>query len=139
MNSRKAWRAAALQALQASPRLYTLTTISAWTGNIPAKMLPVFGVVTPQERATPSTHSSMERSTLLQVVIKRLGGDELEDTLDEDADAVEAAICAAIGGRGVQCLPEDITVALNGDGEQRVGTLISTFRVTTWRPVETEA
>lgn len=137
MTYRAEYRAAALAALKADPRLGRLTQISAWAGNIDAATLPVLGVVTPQERATPDTHGQFQRSTLLQVVVKRLGRDDVEDVLDEDAASVEAAVIAAIMTRDIQCFPEDLTVAVSGDGEQRVGTLIVNFRVTSWRSLGT--
>ncbi|WP_444668408.1 hypothetical protein [Cereibacter changlensis] len=135
-NPRAAFRALACAAIAADPRLQGLTQISAWAGNIDAEALPVFGVVTPQERVTPETLDSFERSTLLQVVLKRLGGDELEDRLDADADAIEPCVCLALLGAGYPCVPEDLTVTVNGDGAQRIGTLVMGFRVTWNRGLE---
>lgn len=133
MNRRKLFRSLAAAALAADPRLSMLKRMSAWAGSINATELPVIGVVTPQERIQPETLEDFERSTLLQVVVKRVGGDDLEDTLDDDADAVESCICPAIMGAGFRCLPEDLTIVLNGDGEQRIGTLMCNFRVTWFR------
>jgi hypothetical protein len=135
MSLRGDFRALARAALAADPRMGEVAQLSAWAGNIPAEMLPVLGVVTPQERATLDVFDQMERSTLLQVVVKRLGGDDLEDTLDEDAEAIEDCVVTAIFAAHHRCLPEDLTIALNGEGEQRVGTAIVNFRVTWHRPL----
>ncbi|MDO9099515.1 MAG: hypothetical protein Q7V53_02055, partial [Caldisericota bacterium] len=75
-------------------------------------------------------------STLLQVVVKRLGGEELEDELDADADAIEICVCAAIMVAGYRCFPEDLTLALNGDGAERIGTALVNFRVTYHRALD---
>ncbi len=55
--------------------------------------------------------------------------------LDADADAVEGAICRAFQQAAIVCLPEEVTVTLNTEGEQAVGTLISSFRIVWRRPV----
>lgn len=136
MNHRSLFRTLARDALANDLRMIELTQMSAWAGNISAEALPVLGVVTPQERVSPETFDMFERSTLLQVVVKRLGGDELEDDLDADADAIEICVCAAIMGAGYRCFPEDLTLALNGDGEQRIGTAIVNFRVTYHRGLD---
>lgn len=133
MTYRSAYRASARAALAALGRTAAMTQLTAWAGNIDADLLPVIGVVTPDERSQPSTHGGFERTTLLQVVVKRLGTDDLEDVLDADAMAIEPAIMQAVGSREVQCLLESLTITVNGDGEQKIGTLIATFRVTSWR------
>jgi len=135
MNQRSTFRTLSRAAIAAAPRLAGFTQISAWAGNIDPDTIvfPVIGVVTPQERVLPETLEDFERSTLLQIVVKRLGADDLEDMLDDDADAIEPAICGAIMAAGFRCLPEDLTIVLNGDGEQRLGTLMCNFRVTWFR------
>lgn len=136
MNERQTFRTLALAAIATDPRLFSLTRMSAWASNISAAALPVIGVVTPQERVTPETLDFFERSTLLQVVVKRVGDDDLENELDDDADAIELCICGALMGSGYRCLPEDLTVTINGDGEQRIGTVIVNFRVTWHRALD---
>lgn len=133
MGYRSEYRAAARAALAAHPRTAEMEQMLAWASAVNAKRLPVLAVVTPQEQSEPSTHGSFERSTLLQVVVKRLGTDDIEDVLDDDAEAVELAVIAAIQTAAVQCLLEGITTTVNSDGETRVGTLIANFRVTSWR------
>ncbi|MFN7051352.1 MAG: hypothetical protein ACK4NH_04470 [Gemmobacter sp.] len=131
--SRPAFRAMARAALAADVRMSALTMISAWAGNISASELPVIGVVTPQERSQAQTLEDFEKSTLLQIVVKRLGAEDLEDVLDADADAIEACIVTAFLQAGFRCLPEDTTFTLNGEGEQKIGTVLVSFRVTWFR------
>ena len=129
MSNRSLFRSIARTALENDVRMIDFAQIPAWSGNISAESLPVIGVVTPQERASFLTLDAFERSTLLQVVVKRLGGDELEDQLDDDADAIEDCVGSAIREAGFPILPEDLSIVINGDGEQRIGTAIVNFRV----------
>lgn len=130
MNERSTFRRLAKAALTADARMQSVTQLSAWTGNISADSLPVLGVVTPQERVRDNTFETFERSALLQIVLKRLGADDLEDILDQDADAIEAAVFGALMAQGFNTRPEEVTITLNGEGEQRIGTVIVTLRVT---------
>ncbi len=135
MNGRIQMRQIARAALAADPRMGLLTQIGAWEARPDASQLPLLMVVTPVERANQATISAFERSTVLQVGVKRLGGGELEDLLDEDADAIERAIYLAFRGANISCLPEEVTVTLNTDGENSIGTLISSFRIDWRRPI----
>lgn len=111
------------------------TLLSAWAGGINAELLPVIGVVTPQERVAPLTLKQAQRSLRLQVVAKRLGAAELEDEIDLDADAIEACVTAAMHAQGIRCLPEDITTTLDGSGEQKIGTVVVSFGLEYRRPI----
>lgn len=132
MSGRARFREIARAALAADPRMGLLTQIGAWEARPDASQLPLLMVVTPVERPTQNTISSFERVTILQVGVKRLGGADLEDALDVDADAIERAVFLAMHAQGIICLPDDVTVTVNTDGEQSIGTLISSFRIV-WR------
>ena len=136
MSQRSAFRALARRALAADPRLGSLRQLSAWTEGINAKLLPVVGVVTPRERIKPETLEHFARSTLLQVVVKRQGGEDLEDLLDLDADAIEACLCPAFFAEGWSCLPEDLSLSLNGEGDQRIGTVSAGFTLSWHRTLD---
>lgn len=127
------YRSAVRDSLAAVTRFADFTVLSAWSENIDASTLPVMAVVTPSERSSPSTHGSFERGTLLQVILKRQGGDDIEDDLDDDAAAGEAAVLTAFAVRTLQCLLEEVTTVVNGEGSQRIGTVTLSFRVTSWR------
>ncbi|MCE8421478.1 hypothetical protein LZ190_22990 [Rhodovulum sulfidophilum] len=130
MNGRIQMRQIARTALAADPRMGQLTHIGAWEARPDASQLPLLMVVTPLERATQATLAAFERSTVLQVGVKRLGSGDLEDLLDEDADAIERAVFLAFQRANINCLPEEVTVTINTEGENAIGTLISSFRVT---------
>lgn len=130
MSRRSELRALARQALAGDARMGVITQISAWAGNISASDLPVLGVVTAQEAVQPESLTHFTRATLLQVVVKRMGGADPEADLDDDADAIEACLCPAFAAQGIMLLPEKVTFTINGDGEQKIATLMADFRVT---------
>lgn len=134
---RSLYRAAARAALALEPHFVGVTVLPAWRGNVDADSLPVMGVVTPSEATALSRHNQTERGTLLQVVIKRFGLDDLEDMLDQDSAAIEAAVIPAIwtAQNDVQCKPESVAISLDAHGEKTIGTLIVSFRVASWRPL----
>lgn len=134
--SRSQIRARARAALSANPRMSGFTQISAWAGNISAEQLPVIGVVTPGERISPETFSHYERATTLQVVAKRMGHDDLEDILDLDADAIDAAVLQSFALLRIDCMPVSVSFTLNGEGEQRIGTVVAEYRVTWHRTLD---
>lgn len=130
---RAQYRAAALAALAADPRLGSVRQIRAWGESLDIDTLPVLGVVTPNEDAKPAAHGQFERGTLMQVVLKRTGGETLEDEIDEDAAAIEAAVVGALLSASLQCFPESLSTVTSGEGQRRIGTAVVNFRVTSWR------
>lgn len=136
MTVRKEYRTWALEALALDPRLGGVTQIKAWTGKTPARELPVLGVVTPQDKTRPGGLASRERAVLMQVVAQRLGGDDLQDELDLDADAIEAAVLGAFQAQRMNTItPQETSFVLNSDGENRVGTTVVTFEILYLKPV----
>ncbi|WP_406870093.1 hypothetical protein ABEB22_00370 [Thioclava sp. 'Guangxiensis'] len=133
--SRTQFRELAKAALASAPDLAGVTLVSAWAGNFSATDLPVMGVATPRERGKPGTLASFEREVLLQVVIKRLGADDLEDQLDRDAEAIKAAVMGAFGGQRVTLMPEEVTTTLNGEGESVIGTAVVSFTLQYLKPL----
>ncbi|MER5173916.1 hypothetical protein [Thioclava kandeliae] len=133
--SRSQFRRLAHAALASAPDLLGVTLVSAWAGNVSANDLPVIGVATPRERGRAGTLASFEREVLLQVVIKRLGGTEIEDQLDRDAEAIEAAVMGAFGGQCVTLTPEEVTTTLNGEGEAVIGTAVISFTAQYLKPL----
>lgn len=111
--------------------------ISAWTTKIDPSALPLVGVTTPSEEREPLAQDTDGQNFLAVVVVKRAheGGDgtELEDTLDDDAEALVGPIEA-----GVQTLTRDFAlrssaIEISGEGSPRIGTLTLTFGAQTTR------
>lgn len=133
MTYRADYRSIARAALAAVPRFSAVTILESWAGTIDVASLPVLGVVTPSETVAPGSSGQFERGTLLQIVLKRPGSETLEDEMDQDAEAIEAAVFAAIYTPSTQCFPTEISFNVNGDGRERIGTVLVTFRITSWR------
>jgi hypothetical protein len=131
---RAGYLAAARAALSAAARFSGVTVLQSWAGTIDIESLPVIGVVIGSETIQPGSGGQFERSTLLQVILKRNGTTVVEDELDDDAAAIEAAVFPALHSRETQCFPADVAFSINGDGRERVGTVVVTFRITSWRP-----
>ncbi|AZV00341.1 hypothetical protein [Paracoccus sulfuroxidans] len=132
---RSDFRALVRGALAATARFSEFTVMRVWPGSIDAATLPVIGVLTPQERSTPDTQYTAARGTLLQIACRRLGRDEVEDVLDEDSAFIEAVVITALRRPDRSCVLEDTTIVSNSDAHVFVGTLVMSFRVTTWHPV----
>lgn len=127
------FRNLARTALAAHRRFSGFTVMKVWPGSIDADTLPVLGVLTPQDASTPDTKNTVTRSTLLQVAIRRLGGDEIEDELDLDSHDVEAIVTATLRAASVGCFLEQTSVVSNTHSEGVVGTLVMGFRLTSFR------
>ncbi|OWJ69825.1 hypothetical protein CDV50_16015 [Haematobacter massiliensis] len=132
---RSAYRTTARAALAGVPRFASVKVLPAWRGNVDEETLPVLGIVTPDERVTLSARGATERGTLLQIVVKRLGGDEIEDDLDLDAEAIEEALFAAFLSASTICKPEGISLMVEDHASRALGTLICTFRITSFQPL----
>lgn len=131
------YRNAARLALMGHPRFFEFTAPKVWVGAIDFQSLPIMGILTPQESSQRDSHSSTKRGTLLQVAVRRAGGEDIEDVLDDDSDIIEALVVDALQSRSVGCLLEDTSLVTNTNAEMNVGTLVMNFRLQMWRPVAT--
>ncbi|MDK8874688.1 hypothetical protein [Paracoccus sp. SSJ] len=130
-------RALARAALTAHPRFAAFTAPKVWPGTVDADSLPVIGVLTPQDSSRMETMTSTERKPLMQVAVRRKGGDDVEDILDDDSELIEAIVLGAIRAQNRFCFLRETSVVSNTDGIQNVGTLVMTFEITTVRPEAT--
>lgn len=130
---RSEYRRLAREALAAHPRFTGGDVRHVWPGNVSDEDLPILGVLTPQEPSARDTHTSSTKRTLMQVALRRIGGDAIEDQLDEDSAVIEAVILAAMRSGEIRCVLEDTSVTSNGGGRANVGTLVMSFRIQSWR------
>lgn len=126
---RSRYRSIVVAALEASTRFEGFATRSAWAQNISAEDLPVFGVATPVETKDRDSLDTSARETTLHLVIKRLGGDDIEDVLDADSEVAETLVLEAFDTHGIQGDLTQTEIRLDGGGEQRAGALTMTFRI----------
>lgn len=137
MSYRAGYRTAARAALKALPQFADFTFLDVWAGSIDPKSLPVIGVLTPGERVRPGSSGQFERSTTLQIALKRIGtAAALEDQLDADAALIEPAVMAAVWSAGVQIFPTALSISFDTDGNKPVGTLVLDFEITSWRAAQ---
>lgn len=132
---RSEYRATARSALAAHPRFADVTIFRVWPDSVDDATLPVLGVLTPQEPCEADTQKTTTRRTLMQVALRRRGGEEIEDMLDEDSALIEAIIIAALRSPDLRCVLEETSIVTNSQGFAFVGTLVMGFRLQSWRPV----
>lgn len=130
---RSEYRADARKAIEEDPRFSGMTILKVWNGTIDTAALPVVGILTPQERVEEFRRSSATRRTLLQVAVRRLGSDDVEDQLDADSEAIEALILGAFAKLNGQPVLEETSVVTNTQGHATVATLVMSFRLTSFR------
>lgn len=126
-------RDTAAAALTADARFGGWTAMSAWARDYDPSLLPAFAVATPQERSVAAAVDTIRRETDLVVQFRQEGGDDLEDTMDADSAAAEAAILTAFEALAspfadMEIVSSDTTI--EGDGAMRIGHLNLQFRVT---------
>lgn len=134
---RTEYRGLCRDALVLMPRFAGFEMLKVWPGAIDDNTLPVIGVLTPNDRCKQDSMTSTKRETLLQVVVRRKGGDDVEDLLDEDSELIEAVINAALRLPTRSCFLDATTVVSNTNGEANIGTLVMSFLVTQWLPPAT--
>lgn len=127
-------RTLARSALVAHPRFAGFTGPKVWPGAVDAASLPIIGVLTPQDTSRMESFTSTERKTLMQVALRRKGGEDIEDVLDQDSELIEAIVLSAIRSQNRFCFLRETSVVSNTDAIQNVGTLVMTFEVATIRP-----
>ncbi|MFL2777742.1 MAG: hypothetical protein ACJZ88_00110 [Paracoccus marcusii] len=130
---RSKYRRLARAALAAHPHFTGVDVRAVWPGSVSDEDLPVMGVLTPQELSKRDTQKTSVKRTLMQVALRRIGGDEIEDQLDDDSAVVEAVIVAALRSCSTSCVLEDTSTVSNGGGRANVGTLVMSFRIKSWR------
>lgn len=133
---RKAARAALADAVDlaitAIPALAGARRISAWVQNIDPASLPAIGVATPAEERAVGAMNLDEVRVIGVVVVKRAGGDDLEDQLDDDAEALIGRLEAAMTAAGTDCDLRSSAMDVSGAGSPRIGTLTLTFDLALW-------
>ncbi|TYB83967.1 hypothetical protein [Oceaniovalibus sp. ACAM 378] len=129
---RSEYRTAVRTALKASSEFAEFTIMSAWAQKIDAETLPVMGVATPREGKQRDSLESSARETTVIVALKRQGGEDIEDVLDDDSAVIERLVLSALEADGQDCQLVDTEIDLDGGGARRVGTLIMRFTVAAW-------
>lgn len=125
---RKALRADAVAVMAAHSRFLSWSNFPAWAQSVSATDLPGWAIATPSEAGDQSNLSSQMRTVQLAIIVKRVGGDDLEDLMDDDAAAIIAALPPALRSSQRSCIFERDEMRIDGAGAERVGTLSVIFR-----------
>lgn len=128
-------RASLRTALAASAALDGVEILQSWAQNVDADLLPVAGVFTPREVSDPVDTTRVARTTDVVVMLRRSGGDTLEDALDDDSAAIEAAVMPVLRdfGAGVYQLAST-DISIDGQGKKRIGQIDMIFRAARYTP-----
>ncbi len=106
----------------------TWTVLRAWTQNIDPSALPAVAVFTPRETQRQDGVRSYSAETEVFVQMRRSGGDDLEDTLDDDSTLIECCVMPVLLeiDEHAQLVSTDIDIGT--EGEHRIGKLNMAFR-----------
>lgn len=118
---RKALRDAAEDALSAALPSWHLAL--SWAHNLDTDALPMLAVMVSGEQSAAGSSDRLRRDVSLVVVLRREGGDDLDDILDAAAAQVEAAVGPAVAGVGAVLTSElsETRIQIAGEGARRVG------------------
>lgn len=92
MHARAALRQSVRDAIVAHERFADFTLVRRWSSSIDAATLPAFMVATPEEQPRRVAVGQVNRLIELRVSLRRLGGDDLDDVLDDDSAILETIV-----------------------------------------------
>lgn len=123
-------RQAAVLALADDARIGRYTFVKAWVMAADDQMQPVWTVATPREQSGSAAKDTLSRVVSLVVALKRSGGEDIEDDLDLDAAAIEAAVWPAIEPLCLHAELDQTDTKLAGEGSRREGSVEVRFACT---------
>lgn len=126
-HKRQDYRDAARAALTGAPEMAAYTSFPAWVQNVDIKALPAFTVLTPFERTSRSTARDVNRASDVVVIAKLLGGDDLEDLMDDLSAVIEREVLPALDDLCEYAVLAETDMKIDGAGEKRVATLTMRF------------
>lgn len=129
-NHRTDLRNAAWNALRVAVRMRDMVFIKAWAQGIDEETLPAWTVATPREQSGAAAKDTLRRDVMLSVIVKRTGGDDIEDQLDLDSAAIEAAVLPVILPLCLHAEIDQTDMKMQGQGERRVGVVEVRFACT---------
>lgn len=125
---RTAMRATVRAALDAVPRIAAIPDRGILSPRPDLSQIPERMVVTPSERPEVASAAGTDRTTTLEVTVRRKGADA-QDELDLDQDAIEPAVIAALEVGSTTCDLTEARFAFEPDGKTPIAQLTLTFSV----------
>jgi len=128
MHARAALRQSVRDAVLAHDRFADFSLLRRWSANIDAQTLPAVLVATPEEQPRRVAVGQVNRLTDLRVSLRRLGGDDMDDVLDEDSAVLETIVLPLLE----QVAPGEFDLTLietkvNEEANKSLGMLDMTF------------
>jgi hypothetical protein len=127
MSHAKELRDTSRAVLAGMARFSGFVPLRTWARDIDEAELPSWCVATPRVRQNKDAARKYSVEPDLEIQLRRAGGDSLEDDLDADADAIEAALLPAL--EAISEAPEMVLIetSFHNAGERRVGFLNMRF------------
>ena len=126
---RKTLRDAVAQALTGVVRFAGFEMIPAFVQGIDEETLPVIGVLTPGEQSRRVADDLLARTVDLLVILKRRGGGDIQDVMDADAVAIEAAVAGAIDAICINWHLRQTQMQISGEGGTRAGSIVLSYSI----------
>lgn len=131
MSLRKTYRKAVRDAFDAAPEFAGYTFKRVWVRGVSSSELPAWTVMTPDEDVRSETMDQERRTSEVTVVLKRAGGDDLDDVLDDDAELIERVMAEALGALDIlDAQPTRIRPEMTGEGGETIGQVAVSFTCT---------
>ena len=124
---RKALRDACRAALAVEQQIGGYTVLRTWSQNIDESVLPAWGVFTPRDAAGFVDKENLEHQVQVAVALRRVGLEDLEDTLDDDADRIIATVMPALDVAAFFVGAPTLEFTFGGEGTKRAGQVTVTF------------
>lgn len=123
MSHRKALRDAARAAMAGAARFAGWTAPRSWSQALDLDAMPMWAVTVAEEQSAWGDKDSLRRDVTVTVTMRRAGADTLEDILDEDAAAAEAAVWPALDAAAMTSALTETRTQFAGEGARRIGQL----------------
>lgn len=90
---------------------------------------PRGAVATPEESVSRQAVGLVGRRIEVMVIVRRVAGDTIEDMLDDDSAAIEAALMPVMAARSTEFDLVETRVRIDGQAEKPIGELVMRFAV----------
>lgn len=127
-NHRSDLRTAARAALAAAPYFRDFYQLKAWSSAVDTDALPILFVAIVRELSASATYDDDRKTVDMIITSTRAYSDAIEDVMDADAAAIEAAVLPALSPLCIHVSLAQLDFSVNAEGASRIGT--TTARIT---------
>ncbi|MEM1079224.1 MAG: hypothetical protein AAGI09_11900 [Pseudomonadota bacterium] len=131
MSLRKTYRKAVRDAFDAAPEFAGYAFKRVWVRGVSSSDLPAWTVLTPDEDISSTAKHLERRTSEVTVILKRAGGEDLDDVLDDDAELIERVMAEALGALDIlDAQATRIRPEMTGEGGETIGQVAVSFTCT---------